>query len=569
MRQKVSPKRIDLRAVEKSLRLWSGLIISIFVILHLINHTLGLISLEAMEGMRSYLSVIWFDFPGAAFLMGAFLLHFFLSLFSLYSRSTLRMPLWEGTQITLGVLIFPLILVHIVGTQGAGHIIGFRPTYEYVIFAIWVSNPILGFQQSIMLVIVWGHMCMGLHYWLRLKNWYSRWSPFLLGCAVVLPVIALLGFGRIGRELDRSHARSSEIQKRVFGPFIRAEPELVANLYALENNLYAIFGVLIVSVLVARFIRRLYRNRHGVYRLSILDGRSLTAPEGQTILETLRVAGIPHASVCGGRGRCTTCRVHVGEAIKELHPPGEVEQKALTRIRAEAEVRLACQTRPHKDLSIKPLLPPSATARDANKVGGIQGREQNIAIMFIDIRGSTKLGEDKLPYDVLFVLNQFFAEMAAALAETSGHYAQFTGDGLMGLYGIDGNIVKACRDAILGAAAMISRLEKLNARLNNELKEPLHMGIGVHAGEAIVGAMGPPSAQNFSAIGDVVNVTARLESKSKEYKCRLVLSKAVADLAGVDASDHPAHSADVRGRDGNVDVFAVDDPRDLVVPASA
>ena len=124
--------------------------------------------------------------------------------------------------------------------------------------------------------------------------------------------------------------------------------------------------------------------------------------------------------------------MHVGEAIKELHSPGEVEQKALTRIRAETEVRLACQTRPHKDLSIKPLLPPSATARDANKVGGIQGREQKIAIMFIDIRGSTKLGEEKLPYDVLFVLNQFFAEMAAALAETNGHYAQFTGDGLMG-----------------------------------------------------------------------------------------------------------------------------------------
>ena len=95
------------------------------------------------------------------------------------------------------------------------------------------------------------------------------------------------------------------------------------------------------------------------------------------------------------------------------------------------------------------------------------------------------------------------------------------------------------------------------------------MGTGVHAGEAIVGAMGPPSAQNFSAIGDVVNVTARLESKSKEYKCRLVLSRVGAETAGVDASNHPAHSADVRGRDGNVDVFAIDDPRDLVVPATA
>ena len=151
------PKGFNLRTTEKRLRLWSGLTIAVFVIPHLINHSLGLISLEAMEWMRGYMSVIWFDLPGAAILLGAFLIHFFSSLFSLYSRSTLRMPLWEAVQITLGILIFPLILVHIVGTQGAGHLIGFQPTYEYVIFAIWVSDPILGFQQSVMMLIVWSH----------------------------------------------------------------------------------------------------------------------------------------------------------------------------------------------------------------------------------------------------------------------------------------------------------------------------------------------------------------------------------------------------------------------------
>ena len=145
------------------------------------------------------------------------------------------------------------------------------------------------------------------------------------------------------------------------------------------------------------------------------------------------------------------------------------------------------------------MLPPTATLKEVNKVGGIQGREQKIAIMFIDIRGSTKLGEEKLPYDVLFILNQFFAEMAAALMETKGHYAQFTGDGLMGLYGTDGNLKEACQNAIRGAIAMISRLDKLNKKLSRELKEPLRMGIGLHAGEAIVGEMGPPSAQNFSS----------------------------------------------------------------------
>ena len=108
---------------EKRLRLWSGLVLVIYVIPHLINHSLGLISLNTMESMREGMSAIWFGLPGAPILIGAFLLHFFLSLFSLYSRSTLRIPVWEWAQIALGILIFPLILVHIVGTQGGGHII--------------------------------------------------------------------------------------------------------------------------------------------------------------------------------------------------------------------------------------------------------------------------------------------------------------------------------------------------------------------------------------------------------------------------------------------------------------
>jgi len=552
---------------EKRLRLWSGLIVTIYVIPHLINHSLGLISLDAMEAMRRVMAVIWFGPPGGPILLAAFLLHFFLSLFSLYSRSTLRMPLWEATQIGLGILIFPLILVHIIGTQVAGQMLGFEPTYEYVISAIWVSDPIRGVQQTFMMFIVWAHMCMGLHFWLRLKDWYRKWTPVLYAIAILLPVLAFLGFARVGRELTLVYERTPEFLERVFGPIIRSDPDMMADLSRLEPNIAIIFAILIVSVFVGRFVRMVYRNRHGTYQVKIPDGRTLTGPVGQTILETLRTAGIPHAAVCGGRGRCTTCRVHVGKMAKDLPAPGEVERAALQRVKADPEVRLACQCRPRHNLSIHPLLPPSATAQDANRPGGIQGREQKIACMFIDLRGSTKLGEEKLPYDVLFILNQFFAEMSEALSETDGHYAQFTGDGLMALYGVDGNIKDGCRNAIRGSAFMAQKLEDLNDRLVRELREPLNMGIGVHCGEAIVGTMGPPTAQNFFAIGDDINVTARLEALSKDYGCLLILSKAAADAAGVDASAHPAHSADVRGRDGNVDIFAVDDPRSLKVPA--
>ena len=203
-----------------------------------------------MEAMRRYMSAIWFDLPGVAVILGAFSLHFFLSLFSLYSRSTLRMPIWEGAQITLGILIFPLILVHIIGTLVAGHMIGFQPTYEYVIFAIWVSDPALGIQQSIMMIIVWSHMCMGLHYWLRLKSWYLRWAPLFLGGAVFIPVTAFLGFARVGRDLAISNSISPQIQKRVLEPFLNADPKLVANLYTIENNFYVLFFVLLAVIAI-------------------------------------------------------------------------------------------------------------------------------------------------------------------------------------------------------------------------------------------------------------------------------------------------------------------------------
>ena len=189
--------------------------------------------------------------------------------------------------------------------------------------------------------------------------------------------------------------------------------------------------------------------------------------------------------------------------------------------------------------------------------------------MFIDLRDSTRLGEGRLPYDVVFILNQFFAEMWAALEETGGHYAQFAGDGLMALYGLESDVATGARQALRGAAGMARRLASLNARLEAELAEPLRIGIGIHCGDAIVGTMGPPKSPNLSAVGDNVNVAARLESETKTLRCTLVVSTALARAAGVDLSDHPLHEAALRGRGGSVQVHAVDDPRAVAKSVAA
>ena len=192
---------------------------------------------------------------------------------------------------------------------------------------------------------------------------------------------------------------------------------------------------------------------------------------------------------------------------------------------------------------------------------GVAGHEKQIACLFVDMRNSTALGEQKMPYDVIFILNQFFIQLDAALRDTNGYYASFTGDGLMAIYGgDDDDLETACRNALEGAAQIQRRLVKLNLWLAAELTSPLRVGIGIHCGVAIVGTMGPPDAPTISAIGDNVNIAARFEVLSKKFKTILVTSEEVLDRAGVQQDDLPRHTVNIRGREESINIVVVDDP---------
>ncbi len=546
---------------ERRLRSWTGLVLAAYVISHLANHTLGLLSLDMMEWFRHLNASLWQHPVGTVALYGSLLTHFLLALWSLYRRQTLRMPPWEMTQFALGLLLPFLLAAHVIGTRINQVLLEFDVTYPYVVTILW-NDPRYSIQQPILVLVMWGHLTVGLHFWLRIKPWYERLVPYLYGLAVLLPAMALLGFVRAGLETDELITDPDTVSA-IFAGWNAATPEQQALIIGLEAKVLASLVLVLLGVLVARQIRQLLRDRHSSYQISHPSGQVVSAPIGQTILEAMRAAGIPHASVCGGRARCTTCRVRVGDGIDDLAEPSAMESAALRRIGAAPSVRLACQTRPRRHVSITPLVPARASARAAYRRGGVQGHEQQVATMFIDLRGSTKLGEERFPYDVVFILNQFFAEMAASLQATRGHYAQFSGDGLMALYGLESGIEDGCRDALKGAVDMNRRLMALNERLGVELREPLRIGIGIHCGEAIVGTMGPPASPNFSAIGDNINIAARLEALTKDYDCTLVVSAVAAQCAGVDLSRFPAHQARVRGRDEPVDVYAISDPAEI------
>ena len=196
-----------------------------------------------------------------------------------------------------------------------------------------------------------------------------------------------------------------------------------------------------------------------------------------------------------------------------------------------------------------PLLPPFAYAMDGRRrVDFAQGSEREIAILFADIRGFTALSEGRLPYDVVFILNRYFAAVGRAVESAGGRVDKFLGDGVMALFGIESGAQQGCREALTAARLMSERMGELNASLRGEIERPLRIGIGIHAGPIIIGEMGYGGATAITAIGDAVNTASRLETLTKTYGCQLVVSEETVLRAGLDLSAFPRYEIEIRGK---------------------
>jgi adenylate cyclase len=554
----------------RRLRLFSGLAMLAYVTMHLLNHAVGLISLEAMEDVLWYIFRIWSNRPAQALLYGGFLVHYTLALWALWQRRSLRLHVSELSQIILGFAIPILLARHVVGTRIADNFFHTDTGYyAYLLWLYFVRVPEYGYLQMLVLVVAWGHAMIGLHFWLRVRPWYARLQPAALVIAVLVPVLSLLGMIEAGRQV-MALAADPNWTREAFARMTLPSPETRGALEAIIDGLSWFFAGVVAAVLLARFIRYAWRRRHGLVRIGYPDGRFVEVTPGTSVLEASRIAGIPHASVCGGRGRCSTCRVRVRAEIGSLDPADAVEQRVLRRIGATQNVRLACQLRPRGRVEVTPLLPPFAAAADGRRrVDFAQGSEREIAILFADIRGFTALSEGRLPYDVVFVLNRYFAAMGRAIETAGGHVDKFIGDGVMALFGVDSGAAAGCREALAAARLMSERLGELNLSLQGELDRPLRIGIGIHCGPVIVGEMGYGNASAITAIGDAVNTASRLEALTKDYGCELVVSDETVARADLDLSGFPRYEIEIRGKREMMTVRTLGRGADLPAPGAA
>ena len=548
----------------RRLRLITGLILFTYLATHLLNHALGLISLEAMEAGRVWFLALWRSWPASAALYSALITHLGLAFYALYRRQHLRMPLWEALQLGLGLTIPLMLIAHVTGTRVAHEWLAVNDSYASIVLALWFADPIAGLRQALLIVVAWSHGCIGLHFWLRLRPWYGRLTPYFFSIVLLLPVLALLGFAQAGKEVTELMARQPGWLEQTLQAANAPRGSQRQWLIGVREQLLAGFLALLAVVLLARLARQIYQRRHRIF-ISYPNGIQVAVPRGLTVLEASRLWGIPHTSVCGGRGRCSTCRVRIIAGETSLPPAKTAELRVLQRVGAPPNVRLACQLRPVDNLSVAPLISSTGQAQSRfTQPAYASGEERNISVLFADLRSFTGMAEHKLPYDLVFILNSYFKVAGEAVTNAGGVIDKFVGDGVMALFGVETGADEGCRQAVAAAQQMCAGIATLNQSLAGELETPLRIGIGIHHGPAVVGRMGYGAAVHLTAIGDTVNVASRLQDLTKEYTCQLVISEEVAQHAGADVALLPRHEINVRNRSEALAIYVVAD-----VPALA
>jgi adenylate cyclase len=533
----------------RQVRISCGVVLFAYLVSHFLNHALGNISLDAMATGLRYHILFWQFPPVGLVFYAAAIVHAGLGIWALYARRQFRWKAIEPLQLLLGLSIPALIIAHIAGVRLGQALYGQEKLYPQVFYAYWVVWPYKMWLMFAVVIVAWVHGCIGLYFWLRMKAFYKRAAPFLLAAAVLLPTLALLGLYQGGRSVvddsDTAEWRADNLSPRQVGTL--AQQDVLEDI-----TTYFLIGYLglIGLALLARGVRALNERRGGMISLSYGNGRTVRVPRGLSVLEASLRYNVPHASVCGGRARCSTCRIRVIGDCTALPEPSKREAFVLNRVGAtDPSIRLACQLRPTADLSFFQLFMPHAMSANAHASHPHRiGQERYLVSMFVDMRGSTKLAESRLPFDTVFIVNRFLGAVSQAVIACGGQPNQFVGDGELALFGLHADPQTASRQALRAAAMIAANVEELNRFLEHDLSEPIRFGIGIHGGEVIIGDIGYRDHMVFTALGDAVNVTARLQDMTKSLACEVILSEEVRVTAGLAADSLPQQQVAIRGR---------------------
>lgn len=290
------------------------------------------------------------------------------------------------------------------------------------------------------------------------------------------------------------------------------------------------------------------------------DTKQFPVEAGESILAASLRAAVPHAHACGGMARCSTCRVWILEGLEHCSERTEAERAIAGPLHFGPELRLACQTRVSGDLKLRRLVLDDTdlaiTSQLAKPGLGHSGEARTIAVLFCDIRDFTTLSQRLSPYDLMYVLNRYFFNMADVIERNGGHVEKFIGDAIMATFGID-ELQDVPLRAIKAATDMLAAADRMRGYMKSMYNEAFEIGIGVHYGEAVIGTISGGRETKLTAIDETVNVASRIESANKEAGTRLLISEALYQQVAKDVEVADFIRVRLRGTDERMSLHEI------------
>lgn len=480
----------------RDLRFASGIVLFTYLTGHLINHALGLVSLNAAEVGLDYATAFWQSPAGTFLLYGGALTHMGLALHAVYERRTLRMPFRDLFRIVLGLNLPVLLIAHAASTRLAMEVYGYNPFYNDVVRDLWLAGS--QGKQFAILAPGWIHGCLGLHAAFGRRKWWRAAMPVLFGIFLVLPILSALGFVEMHREIER------------FDPPRHNEaglPRETAVAIALwRDRAVNIYLALVALALAARVVRWLIERQRGALVEIAFPARSVRAPRGWTVLEASRANHIAHPSACGGRARCSTCRVRVAEGLEHCPPAVGDEASTLARISAPDDIRLACQLRPSGPVSVLPLLSANGVA------AGAVAQEEVFAVLFVDLIDGGALARALLPQDLQWVLTGLYRAVDQAVRVAGGTLIHAGQEHASAIFPAERDRARGCARALAAVRALETAVQDLGRGLDDHWKTDLRVAIAAHVGPVLVdqAQLTAPGARIVVAVGPGIEAVDRL-----------------------------------------------------------
>ncbi len=230
-----------MRVTRRQLRFSSGLVLMFYMVVHMTNHALGLVSLDAAERGLAVAVALWQSAIGTVLLYGAAAVHIALAFVALNDRPSLRLPPLEIVRIAAGFSIPVLLIGHLANTRAAVEAFNAAPTYARVVGSIWASDGEA--RQLALLAPGWLHGCLGVFFALRHRAWFARVRAALAVLALALPLLAGLGFVALVGAVSELGVPTQQIATQAAAGAIR-------------STLLGVYGAGFAAVLASRLWRR-------------------------------------------------------------------------------------------------------------------------------------------------------------------------------------------------------------------------------------------------------------------------------------------------------------------------